>query len=457
MKRLVLGLFILLLLAAIYFYQERVLFSDAAYMLFRIVNLNSLQIQEHRYGSFITQAFPLLGSRIHLSIQSVAFLYSISFNLFYLAVASLLLFRYKQTGLAVLMSFYFLLFASDTWFWTNNEVHQGICWMFVFLAITLEMGRKKRPLLLLLPLFVVLGILSIFTHPLVMFPLIFLWLFLLLQPGWPFSKNLTIILTVILVLTCLSKMLVSTHHSPYDAAKLESVNNISIKRIIQAFYSPMAKEIVKRTLVNYWLVPILFFAGIYACRRKNQWRVIMLTTVFCLVYFAAICLVFTDFIPFYTESEWMPLSIIATAPFVYYLLPRLKEKTATILLAFIFSVRLVYIGASAHEFIQRKEFIANTLQTMRDQNCSKGLVTETKEDKKLLLLSWGLPAESHLASALAGDQPQLTFAVGSREDLDQRIPGDTHQFISCFENWEDKMLNHRYFSIDTIAQYRYIR
>src|SRR3954464_15537845 len=55
-SRLVLSLFTVLLLGAAYFSLERILFSDASYILFRLINLNSLQIQEQRYGSFITQS-----------------------------------------------------------------------------------------------------------------------------------------------------------------------------------------------------------------------------------------------------------------------------------------------------------------------------------------------------------------------------------------------------------------
>src|SRR4051794_9292145 len=54
-NRVIAGLFTILLIGAAYFSLERILFSDASYILFRLINLNSLQIQEQRYGSFITQ------------------------------------------------------------------------------------------------------------------------------------------------------------------------------------------------------------------------------------------------------------------------------------------------------------------------------------------------------------------------------------------------------------------
>ena len=51
-----------LFILAILFCRERVLFADASYVLFDIVNAKHLNIQEHRYGSFITQLFPYMGN-----------------------------------------------------------------------------------------------------------------------------------------------------------------------------------------------------------------------------------------------------------------------------------------------------------------------------------------------------------------------------------------------------------
>lgn len=85
-----LGFLIALLIGSIIFWKERMLFSDAAFISFRIINYGTLQIQVDRYGAFITQLFPYLASKAHLPLASVLLWYSISFNLFYLVVGGLL-------------------------------------------------------------------------------------------------------------------------------------------------------------------------------------------------------------------------------------------------------------------------------------------------------------------------------------------------------------------------------
>ena len=93
----------ILLLGAVVFYKERMVFSDAAHIVFYEINQGKLQIQVERYGAFITQIWPLLGSKLNLSLKAILILYSLSFNVFYLAVA-LILFRFRDYQLVILMA-----------------------------------------------------------------------------------------------------------------------------------------------------------------------------------------------------------------------------------------------------------------------------------------------------------------------------------------------------------------
>ena len=458
LNRLITGLFLILLTGAFVFYLERILFVDASFILFRIINMDSLQIQEHRYGSFITQAFPLLAARLHLPLSLIVLLYSISFNLFYLVVAYLLVYTFRETALALLMSFYYILFVSDADFWTNNEVHQGIAWMFLFFAVVLSMGRKKANPFFILPVFILLAFLSIYSHPLVLFPAVFLWLFFMIRPDWPFTKKWTAVFSIILLLICASKFYLSTGgDSYYDAEKLTSALPLSTGKIVAAFTSPMAKEIVVRSTWNYWIVPILFFAGLYAAYKQKKYRAIALTLSFSLAYFLAVAITFNAFIPFYTESEWMAGTIIFTALFVYYLLPGLKPNLAVWVIGGIFLVRLIYIAEASGKWIERKEWIMARLDNMREKNISKAIIYENEKNNKVLVMNWGAPTESIIASALHGDNPQKTFVVGSPENIAQRIPAFTGQMIAPFETQSIESLNRHYFYFDTTDAYQVLK
>ena len=96
----------LLAIGAAVFYKLRMSFLDAPYIAFNIINTDALHIQEHRYGAFITQAVPLLAARMGLSVKAILVGYSLSFTLFYLLVALLLVYKFKEYGMAVLMACY---------------------------------------------------------------------------------------------------------------------------------------------------------------------------------------------------------------------------------------------------------------------------------------------------------------------------------------------------------------
>jgi phosphate starvation-inducible membrane PsiE len=70
----------ILLILSVIFFKERVFFADASYVLFDILNYKKFAIQEHRYGSFITQIVPYLGAKLHLPIRALVFSYAVIFN-----------------------------------------------------------------------------------------------------------------------------------------------------------------------------------------------------------------------------------------------------------------------------------------------------------------------------------------------------------------------------------------
>lgn len=458
MNRLVLLLFTVLLAAAVYFSTERILFCDASYIMLRIINSEWFQIQEYRYGAAVTQAFPFIGVKLNLPISWIIVLYSASFNIFYLAVAAWLV-KSGETAMALLMSFFFLLLVSDTFFWTNNEIHQAVAWMFLFFSCSFLMARKKVSPAIFLPVFTFLAFLTLYTHPLIIFSFCFLWFFFMMQKAiWPFSKKRTLIFSIILLVILGARFWVSLYYSKYgyDAAKMQATIHFSRNELLQVFNSPMAREFSRRCLTNYWIMPILFAAGIYSGIRQKQYRPVLLSVGFALVYFVVMCLSFTDFITYYSESEWMSFAIIVTAPFVYFTLPRLKPGIAVYLVAGIFLVRLGYIGAASGKFVERKEWIYSTLDTMRQKKLNKGIIYENDTTRHILLQNnWSQPSESMIASALHDDNPTLTFVVDSRHNINKRMP-QRNQMILDFETGYYEKMNTRYFRFDTTSSYQLI-
>ncbi len=448
----------ILLLGAVVFYKERIFFIDAPHIFFRVLNNHSLVLEMDRYGSFVTQMIPLIGSWFHVPFKLMLIAYSVSFNLFYFVVSVVLVYRYKQYALAILMALYYTLFVSDTYFWTNNEVHQGTAWLFLFFAIALDMAKRNVRLWVQAPVFAGLCFLAVFTHPLIMVSGLFLWVYFLLeQKEWHYNKWQTILYTFIFGAIIYYRYTQSAHHG-YDGAKMENVLHIkSWKDVVGSFNTPMLYSFLKDCVTNYWSAMLLFVAGMAVLLRQKKYLLAVYVTVsimaFIILMSHAFMGAYDRHLLFYMESEWMTLSLIIALPFVFYVLPLLKAKQAQWLLIVVFLIRLSYIGIAAPLFHKRVVFIQETINGMNRKGLDKIILVQ--KDSRMddqLLMSWGLPAETMLASRLNGETPQRTLILIPENDLQKNNVGkDT--MLSCFQKLGLSQINHDYFTFDTTHPY----
>ncbi len=444
---------VLLLVGAVVFYKERMLFIDAPHIFFRIVNDGRLHIEESRIGSFITQIFPFFGAKIHLPFKLLVVLYSASFYLFYLLVTLLIVYKFRNHALAILFGLYLTLLVSDTYYWPNNEVHQGIGWLMLAFALCISGGYNNRAIF---SLSIVLFALAIWTHPLVMFVAIYLWFFILLSRSLcPFSKMQTMVLTTALLVFSLLKYYQSSLHG-YDNTKIEIVSTFNLQDLKNVFASPMLVSFLKNCLADYWLFTLLFVAGLGALAWSKKYLLLIFTLLYAAGYLVLVCIVFRDVTPnrFHIESEYMPLTFICCAPFVYYLLPRLSTKMAMSLLAFVFIMRMVYIYRASEPFTKRIEILDAVVNKMRDKNLTKVIIPEPVSGvDSALVTNWGSPVESIILSKLKGETPQRTFVFADGAYIAAVKELDKGTFLGCWQRWSVHDINGRYFQPDTSTCY----
>jgi hypothetical protein len=445
-----------LLVLAFVYYKERALFLDSSYVLFRIVNDGHLAIQENRFGSFITQIVPLIGSKLHLSIKTIVIAYTVSFNVFYLAVISLLVFRLRQYGLAILMSLFYLLFVTDTFYWTNNEVHQGIAWMFLTLGLLQYGASQKWNIGILLLVLAALAFLAISSHMLVVMPFAFLWFYIVFDRNIsPFTLKQSIVLSLLLLLLIWLKYHYSVAQS-YDGDKLKATDKISLIDIYYAAKGRFGVDFIKQCIRVYWLVPMLFCIGIFSLLKDKKWWLAIISVFGCAAYYVFMCITFTGagyYERFHIESEWMGLGIIASAPFVLHFLPRIKPVYAMYCIALIGIVRLTYILQSSTLFTTRLQNTEKVMAVMQTKGITKLGITEEMQQLYIKNQDWALPEESILLSAMNNENPQRSFFILHEGALSPEILNNKKTFVGCFHNYSLTEMNYEYFTIDTIQRY----
>ena len=404
--KLVLLLQVLLLVGAIVFYKERCLFIDTPHGLFNMINDNAFQVGESRYGSYLSQLLPFVALQLHAPLWCIMMLFSASCYLLFIAITLLLVFRYKNYNLAILFGLYTVLFVSDTFYYPPSE---GIALLMMSFGMVLFMAARKRSFLIVLPVFIFLFYLSIWTHPLVMLPAIFLWFFLWLRGGsWPFKPSQAITMTIILLCLAYRKYYLGVHHG-YDSTRLENVAGFSLQKLSWIFTNGHFNFFMNSCLTNYWLSAIIFIVGLVALAWQRKYLLLIYSLGFVAAYVVLLCITYpgasTQY-RFYLEFEYMPLAVICAAPFVYYVLPLLNSRKVVITLAVIFSIRLVYIQRSAHFFTDRVTLISSINEKMKEKHLAKIIIPDTggKTDS-IFLMTWATPVESFMCSKLNGGRP----------------------------------------------------
>lgn len=428
------------------------LFVDPCFVTFTILNTNDFVITEHRYGAFITQIFPMIAGWFHLPLSVVLIIYSAAFYIFFSSVVLLLVFYCRQYFLALLMAFYFTLLVSDGYFWPNNEVHQGVGWMFLSFGLLLDSRTNRR--WIHLPLALITAFLAVFCHFIVFIPFAFLWLYLFFQKQyWTISKSTAVAGSLVLAGLFFCKYMLGKD-GWYDGEKLSGVKNLSWQAVIGAFTSDHAVSIALHFLTNYWIVIIMIIVSIYYLIPKGHWLLLSLYTACMLGYFLLLSITFPagfgSEMLFYMESQWMAFGIVAATPFVIHFLPQINPYPAAVMVACIFLVRLIYIADASTMFNDRYQALNATVEYLKEHHITKAYLRTDTILKEPFIMDWGLPIETLTLSTLKRHQPPVTLKRVSESEV---IPTSTDTFLSSFVKMVPAEINGWYYKPDTGSLY----
>lgn len=435
--------------------QERMLFVDAPFILTNILNDGHPVIMEHRYGSIITQMWPWLGSEIGLGMPVLMHIYNASFNLFYLIVCGILVFRLRTFDLAILMALYYALMVSDAFYWTNNEIHQAMAWMFLWLGVHRFQIKNKTSMMWTAVNFGALGTLAILTHPLMIPIVIFVWLYELMESKI-YNSNLrqTSICSFILIAGIALRLYLSLYGGWYDAGKISVISESGFGNIFGFLQKPLFDELMRHYGERYLMTTILFIATIAFLIFRKKYHQMGLMVCFVIGYNVLFLTAFDEFIPFYSESELMPLTILVGLPLVMNIGEILKPGIISILFILVFTLRIFMVISAATPYENRIVETNKTLNYMKAEGITKMVLPETPENKQLYIMSWGLPVESLLASIISGDPIQRTFKIVAQSDLPSYENTASNIWLDCFKSVPIQKMNNEYFQLDSLTDYR---
>lgn len=447
-----------LLIFSVLYYKQRMLFIDPAFLTFEIVNTKWFVFSEHRYGAWFTQSFPMIGSWLGLSLKGILMLYSASFYLLYSAVMWIVGNRWRQYGLATLLFCYNILLVSDVFFWPNNEVHQGIAWLILWIGYFRKLSHRGDTISRLEHGFLVaLLCCCISSHLLVLIPLGFLWAYLMIADGrlaklrelsteWCYS--------ILIGLLAYIKYSIS-RSTYYDKQKLSNLDTISLSSISDTFQNGHAETVSSLLIQDYQLFIVLGLMSIIGLMYSRRWLLLTLTSISSLVYCYLILLTFPDAFDrsllFYMESEWMCLSLIVVSPLLLTLVYKVKHQSIALgVLLLVMGSGYMAIQDSNQLFTHRLDKLTSLTEAIHQQSGTKTLLRNQDHDSGWIM-QWGLPIESLILSNLEGYAEQVSFKLYAGDTIPTL---DSSIFLTPFKEIPIAQLNSNYFTLDSVSTYQ---
>lgn len=455
----------IMLVLHIVWFKQRAFLLDFSHIAHLIIQKGSFAIQENRYGSFITHLFPMLALKAGWGLKSILWVYNLSFFTFFTGVYAILHFRLKQYDIGLLILAYFTVFVGDVFFWSNNEVHQGVCWAFLGIGILnyyKSRGRLNAANISLSFIFIILGL---FSHLLVVVPVLFYWLFSQLwtwgeQKKFRFDIKDIFWWGVLLIIVAVLSRYFMSHQTNYDNEKLANIRHLKFATAFQAFVSEHAKGFYKIAFGRYPFAMFLMTGSVLFLAFRKKWLPLLLFLLTVACYWMLINLTYPQYTPrslyFYMESEYMVAAIVLALPLLYLLKSHhYKPQVQYLLLSILVMLTGFRIGSGYLMFNGRVQNLEAMVQYCEEKSISKALVAYTDEESKAyFVMDWGLPVSTLFYSNIYKERPVTIKGIRPDKIEHFRLENTSGLFYESFGESRASSFNRKLLKVDTGKDYQ---
>ncbi len=433
----------LLMLLAFIFYKERTMLFDIAFHAFYIIKDGDFAIQNFRFGSFPTQAIPLIGSKIGLNLASILKLYSVGFILLYFITFLISHFYFRTPRISLVYLLFSILIVTDTFYWIQSELPQGIAWMFLFFSALLS-DRRKEFSAVLIPLLGFLLFTASFSHPLLIFPFFFILFYLFLNKDIAYKDFISAGLMYSLFYGLKLLFFKSKHDS---GAMSASANFIELFPNYLTLESN--KEFAKYLINDYYFLVPFFLIGLVSLWKENKYLMANLVALAFIGYLLLVNVSYPNGAnQFYIENMYLPLSIIVIVPVVFNVIPRLKAEHVLFGIILIALIRIIDIAHSSKPYTAR-------LETLREISTSfdgqKIILGEKDCPMDVLMMSWASPYEFWLISTVENNKTASIVIIDDPEVLRWTL-SSTNKFVTKWGVFDYDELPRRYFKLNNRSE-----
>ncbi|MAY83962.1 MAG: hypothetical protein CMP59_07500 [Flavobacteriales bacterium] len=432
-------IFLLLAVAAVLFFKER-LFVDSSYYIFKSINEGWFHIEHGRSILALSQLLPLFGKALGLSLKSLLILYSIGQVVFFYLIFLLLNNHFKASWAAICIPLVMLVGQEWLYFIPMLEIVWGALMAFLVMAI-MRTDRWKDDKWLILMLFAWWFLLT--SHP-----LNYLIAFVLLAYDL-LDRRLLKRLHYPLIAFFLAALFVELIGSDsYENQKVVGLEDSTISLLKEpGFLIDSLLLLVKK----YWLVLILGILSSIRFIISRKWLAAALWPMsFVLIYAAGLYRWDLTKDDWYTEVVFQPIIAISAILFAFSML----EKASSSVLTFSrWAFGLIFLGYGISVFYNAKPMQMRTAQIeqmIASMPHQKGLIYSENIRRPYQRIEWSLPVEALLLSACDGAEESVSLVTNIEMNYTnhRELLTDSSFLFRRFERMDYEDLDPEYFAFD---------
>lgn len=446
--------FIILGILAAKYYLERTLFLDIPFHIFHLIWFKHFFIQNNRFGAAFTQTIPLLAILIHAPLRVVMMSYSLSFVIYYFLVflICITLLKNEKFGLVLLLSC--VLIVSDTFYWIQSELPQGIAFLILTLAVMSRFSTLSRVNIFHHCVLLILMIFITYYHPMMVFPYFFSCAFFFTDNRNIIRKKLIYESIVYLVLIMIFKNVVMKP-AEYDANAMDRWKNL-VRMFPHYIDVPSNRNFVEYSVRDYYFLPLFFIAILIVYFFRRNILKLLLLLFFFLGYLLLVNISFSGAQEkqFYLENLYLPLSFFVIVAFVFDILPSIKIDLIRYgLLILIIIVRLIHISNDHEKFSARINWYEDLLSETRTLTNKKLIIPDSTVNREMLILDWASAYEILLLSSAESPDSSRSIAIDDNPNGYLWAIDQNKSFFAKGGVWPYEILDSHYFRFHDTSRY----
>ncbi|MCF8429500.1 MAG: hypothetical protein K9G64_05150 [Bacteroidia bacterium] len=441
------------LLFSFLFAFERILNIDCTFFFFNIVNYKIFFIPEYRYGIFLSQIPLLIAAKIGLSLNSLVYIYSLTFPFFYLFIIWVCNAVLKVKQVALVASLSLIAGVAFSFFHPVTETYHAIIFSTLFLGVIVSDETKKLNSFINILLIILIEIFALASHPTAVFTCSFIVIYCFINKEIDYKKGLFLLVFPILSIVL---RLVLVDEKSYDSKQYDSLF-FNLKSPAN-FLSLYPVNYLKDRMFQLYLMPIiLIFSTIIFHLFKRKYLIISFTIIYSSVYLIILVLTFANGDgDVMMEKSFFPLLFMFIVPFTTIFFNsnygiKLSGFIITSLLIMVSFIGIVYAGKKHTE---RLNILTETLS----KTTYPKIIANYRDldEPKVKFNQWGTGIETIILAKCKLNKSATIYLVDDKLKFEYN-KNDSNLFLSVtwWSVWNINALDSNYFKVAKVPYHLY--